>query len=166
METEFQNLEDLFYKKLILYQELKECLEEERRFLVEADMDALWDISDKKQAIVPRIEAIREKMLSTLSEASIHYQMGGPDFSLTTVLSLIPEQYRVRFRKPYLSLVKLKTEVRQRSRENKHFVEKSLDFLDELIGILASAGGSDNTYTNGRISSNRSHANLLLHKEA
>jgi len=165
METKIQTLEELFYKQIMLYQELIECLEDERGFLVETDMDALWEISDRKQSIVPRIEAIQEKMLSTLSEASVDHQMDGPSFSLTTVLSLIPHGYRERFRKPYLSLVKLKAETRQRSQENKRFVEKSLDFLDELIGILANSGGSNNTYTNGRGSSNRSQATRLLHKE-
>lgn len=165
METKFQTLEDLFYKKIMLYQELIEYLEKERGLLVQTDMDALWEISDKKQSIVPRIEALQEKILSTLAEVPIDHQMDGRSFSLTTVLSLIPHGYRERFRKPYLSLVKLKAETRQRSQENKRFVEKSLDFLDELIGILANAGGSNNTYTNGRVSSNRSHTNLLLHKE-
>jgi hypothetical protein len=91
--------------------------------------------------------------------------MDGASFSLTTVLSLIPKEQRERFRKPYLTLVNLKAETRQRSQENKRFVEKSLDFLDELIGILADAGKSNHTYTNGGVSSNTNQANLLLHKE-
>ena len=164
METNFRALEDLFYKKIMLYQELIECLEEERHYLVETDMDALWDISEKKQSIVLRIEAVREKMVATLSKSSLNHQMDGP-FSLTTVLSHIPHSDRDRFRKPYLSLVKLKAETRQISQNNKQFVEKSLDFLDELIGILANAGVSNDTYTNGRVSSKRSQVTLLLHKE-
>jgi len=164
METKIQALEDLFYEKIMLYQELVECLEEERDYLVKTNMDALWEVSDRKQSLVLRIEAVREKMLATLTEASIRHQMDGP-FSLTTVLSLIPHGDRDRFRKPYLSLVKLKAETRQRSQENKRFVEKSLDFLDELIGILAKAGGSNDVYTNGGVSSKRSQANLLLHRE-
>ena len=166
METRFERLEKLFFEKIILYQELVEALKEERNLLINTDMDALWEISEKKQAIVPRIEVVREKILKTLSQGAVTHQMDGASFSLSNVLSRIPRQERERFRKPYLSLVKLKAETRQRSQENKRFVEKSLDFLDELIGILACAGGSNDMYTNdGGISSNKSQANLLLHKE-
>jgi flagellar biosynthesis/type III secretory pathway chaperone len=165
METRFEAMEQLFFEKIILYQELVECLKEERKLLIKTDMDALWEISEKKQAIAPCIEAVRKKMLETLSEGAIDHHMDGASFSLTTVLSLIPREERERFRKPYLSLVNLKAETRQRSQENKRFVEKSLDFLDELIGILSSAGGSSDMYTDGGVSSNKSHANILLHKE-
>jgi flagellar biosynthesis/type III secretory pathway chaperone len=165
METAFQSLEDLFYKKIMLYQELVEYLQEEQACLIKTDMEALWEVSEKKQSIAQRIEAIQEKMLTTLQEASIVHQMNGSPFSLTTVLSLIPHQYRERFRKPYLSLVHLKAETKQRSQENKQFVEKSLDFLDELIGILTNVGGSHDGYTNGGAHSNTNHVNLLLHKE-
>jgi hypothetical protein len=165
METRFKTLEKLFFEKILLYQELVGYLKEERKLLIETDMDALWEISEKKQTIVPRIEAVREKMLAILSEGAIDHQMDGASFSLTTVLSLIPHEERERFRKPYLSLVNLKAETSERNQENKRFVEKSLDFLDDLIGILASAGGSNDMYNNNGVSSNKSHANILLHKE-
>jgi len=165
METRFETMEKLFFEKIILYQELVEYLKKERNLLIKTDMDALWEISEKKQAVALRIEAVRKEMLETLSGGTIDHQMDGASFSLTTVLSLIPREERERFRKPYLSLVNLKAETRQRSQENKNFVEKSLDFLDELIGILASAGGSNDIYTDAGISSNKSHANILLHKE-
>jgi hypothetical protein len=165
METTWQSLEALFYKKIILYQEVVECLEQERDCLIKTDMEALWEISDKKQSVVLHIQDIREEILSLLTEASVDHHMDGKNFSLTTVLSLIPHGERERFRKPYLSLVNLEGETRQRSEENKRFVEKSLDFLDELIGILANVGEHTDGYTNAGVSSNANQANLLLHKE-
>lgn len=165
MRRIFPILEELFYKKIMLYQELNECLKEEREHLIKTDMDALWDVSDKKQSILPRIEALRAQILSTLSDASMNHHMDGRPFSLTTVLSVIPHRERERFQKPYLALVNVKAEIEHRSQENKRFVEQSLDFMDELIGILANAGGSNGIYTNNGISPDKGPGNLLLHRE-
>lgn len=165
MKAPIKTLEDLFYEKIMLYQDLVECLKQEREFLIKTDMDALWEISDKKQSIVPRIEAVREKALAALSEASIDHGMYVSSFSLATVLSLIPPVERKRFKKAYLSLVRLKTETRQRSRENKQFIEQSLDFLDQLISIIANGHTAEPLYNGcGSLDSN-GPANLLLTRE-
>lgn len=165
MHTPMEKLENLFYKKIMLYQELVEVLAEERAFLIKTEMDALWEISDKKQDIARRIEAIRADIIQALSEASVVYQADVTPFSLSAVLSVIPHGERDRFRKHYLSLVNLKAEIRQRSQENKRFVEQSLDFLDELIGILTNSTETNEAYTNSGASSDNNGGNLLLHKE-
>lgn len=165
MQTPIQTLEDLFYEKIMLYQELVDCLSQEKDFLIKTDIDALWEISDKKLAVVKRIESVRGKILSTLSDASIDHGMDVTSFSLTSLLSLIPREARSPFRKAHLSLVGLKAEIRQRSQENKVFVEQSLDFLDELIGILTNAGGTNDVYTKGRILPNKTQGPVLLHRE-
>jgi flagellar biosynthesis/type III secretory pathway chaperone len=165
MQTPIKTLEELFYQKIMLYQELADCLDQEREFLVKTDMDALWEISDKKQAIVTHIESVRGKILSTLSEASIDHGMNAGSFSLAKVLSLIPSEARAPFRKANLSLANLKAETRQRSQENKLFVEQSLDFLDELIGILTNTGKKNEVYSKGQVLPNKAQGNLLLHRE-
>jgi flagellar biosynthesis/type III secretory pathway chaperone len=165
MKTLIQTLEDLFYEKLILYQELVECLKQERQFLIKTDMDALWEISDKKQSIVPRIERVREKMLATLSDASIDHGMDVSSFRLATVLSVIPYTDRGRFKKVYMSLVGLESETRQRSRENRLFVQQSLDFLDELIGIIANAHTPRPVYDGAGGLNKNGPTNLLLSRE-
>ncbi len=165
MKTPIQTLEDLFYEKLVLYQELVECLKEERQFLIDTDMDALWEICDKKQAIVLSIEKVRDKILAALSEASIDHGMDVLSFRLATVLSVIPHTHRGRFKKVYMSLGSLKSETRQRSRENKVFVEQSLDFLDELMGIIANAHKASPLYDDGGGLNKNGPTNMLLSRE-
>lgn len=166
MQTAIQTLEDLFYKKILLYQDLVACLKQERDALIRTDMDVLWKIADEKQSIVSRIATVREKILAALSEASIDHGMDVSSFSLADVLALIPMVHRTRFKKTYLSLVALKDEIHQRSRENRLFIEESLDFLDELIGVIVGAADKPKpVYNNGRSLTGKRHANLLLHKE-
>ncbi len=165
MQTQIKILENLFYDKILLYQELVECLKEEREYLTEADMDILWEVSAKKQDIVLRIETIREKIIEMLSGVCIDHGMDLSSFSLSEALSFVPAQYRLQLRKLYLTLANLKEETRQRSLENKNFVKKSLDFLDELLGILTNASKDGTLYDGQGSLSGKSATNLLLHRE-
>jgi flagellar biosynthesis/type III secretory pathway chaperone len=165
MQTGIQTLENLFYEKILLYQELVECLKKEHAVLINTDMDGLWEIADEKQSIVARIKALRIKILTALSEAAIDYRMDAVSFDLARVYSLIPSMHRERFRKPYLSLMGLKDDIQKRSQENRLFIEECLGFLDELIGIIADTGKQETVYDNGRCSSKKNQANLLLHRE-
>ena len=165
METQIEILKNLFYEKIMLYRDLVECLRRERELLVRTDVDALWEVSDSKQSIGARIGAVRGKILKALSEAAIDHDMDSSSFRLSTVLSLIPSRDRVGFKKPYMSLVNLKSEIRQRSQENKLFIEQSLAFLDELITIIANTDEAQPLYDKGGCLNSKGHHNLLLQRE-
>ena len=165
MQTPIQTLENLFHEKILLYQDLVECLKKEHDVLINTDVDALWEIAHEKQSIAARIETLRGKMLTALSEAAIDHRTDAVSFDLAHVYSLIPRMHRERFKKAYLSLVNLKGEIRRRSQENRLFIDECLNFLDELIGIIADTGKRNDVYTNGRFSRNKGQANLLLHRE-
>lgn len=165
MENALKILEDLFHRKIMLYQELVESLKQERALLAKPDMDGLWDVSDRKQMLVTRIEGVRSDILCALANASLQYDMDEEDFSLAAVMAAFPQENKGRFRQSYLSLVHLKAEVRQRSLENKVFVEQSLDFLDELISIIADTGVPDRPYTNGGSIHQSGSFNVLVSRE-
>ena len=165
MQTAIQTLENLFHEKIMLYQDLVECLKKEHEVLTNTDMDRLWEIADEKQTIVARIESVRNKILTALPDVAIDRLTDDVSFDLARVYSVIPRMQRGRIKKPYFSLVSLKGEIQRRSRENKRFIEECLSFLDELIGIITDTGKQGAVYDNGRCSRNKDHANLLLHRE-
>jgi len=164
MQTQIEILKNLFYEKIMLYRDLVECLRRERDLLIRTDVDALWEVSDSKQSIGAR-GAVRGEILKALSEAAIDHDMDLSSFRLSTVLSLIPSRDRVEFKKPYLSLVSLKSETRQRTQENKLFIEQSLAFLDELITIIANTDKAEPLYDEEGCLNSKGHKNLLLHRE-
>jgi flagellar biosynthesis/type III secretory pathway chaperone len=165
MQTSIQALKTLIYDKILLYQDLVECLKEEHELLIKTDVDALWEISDKKQSVVSRVEALRGKILTALSEAGIEHDSNVSSFDLTHIFSLIPPMQRRGLNKAYSSLVKLKNETRRRCHENRLFIEECLDFLDELIGILANTGKPSDFYNKERFLRAKGQVNLLLHRE-
>ena len=165
MQRAIQTVENLFHEKILLYQDLVECLKEERDVLTNTDMDRLWQIAYEKQSIVARIQTLRSKILTALSDAAIDHHTDAVSFDLSHVYSLIPGMHRECIKKPYLSLVSLKGEIQRRSRENRLFIEECLNFLDELIGIIADTGKQGAVYDNRRSSRSKDHANLLIHRE-
>lgn len=165
MQIAIQTLENLFHEKILLYQDLVECLKRERDVLTKTDMDGLWEIADQKQSIAGRIETVRNKILTALSDIPTDRRTDGVSFDLARVYSLIPPMDRERIKKAYFSLISLKSEIQRRSRENKLFIEECLSFLDELIGIITDTGKQGAVYDNRRSSRNKNHANLLLHRE-
>ena len=165
MQTAIQTLEDLFHEKILLYRDLVECLKKERDVLIKTDIDALWEIADEKHVIVSCIEAVRGKILTVLSQTAIDHRMDAVSFDLARVYSLISSVHREQLKKAYLSLVSLKGEIQGRSQENRLFIEACLNFLDELIGIIADTGKQNAVYDNGGTSRHQNQANLLLHRE-
>ena len=59
-------IETLFHEKILLYGELLDVLEQEKKSITEIDIESLWEISEKKQQIALRIENIR-KMIRVIT---------------------------------------------------------------------------------------------------
>lgn len=166
MERTVEVIGELLYKKIILYQDLVQVLRKEREHLAKADVDALWEVSAEKQELVVAVEAIRDQVLASLSEISVDHGMKASTFSLSRVVSLVPYPHERALKKAHLTLLGLKAEVRQLSRENKAFIEQSLDFLDEIIGLIARSGDGAQLYDDGGVVSDNRRSTLLLLKEA
>ena len=165
MDTQVETLRNLFYDKILLYRELVENLKAERGHLVKADMDALWKISTKKQELVAAIEAVRKEILNRLSAMDIAHEMDVSSFSLSRVVHQVSQDRRSILRKPYLTVVGLKAQTRQLSAENKVFIEESLEFLDEVIGIIAGSGDGDGVYDGAGAVRAKDHSNRLFCRE-
>ena len=118
-------LEDLFQRKIILYDDLLHCLEVERESLVTINMDALWTISREKEEICSKIESIRQEIVSV-------FDMDGQDSSLplNRILRLVPEEKAGTFQSFFLTLDKLKNEIELLRKANMAFMNDSLRFLD------------------------------------
>jgi len=134
-------LEDLFQRKIILYDDLLRCLEKERESLVTINMDALWAISKEKEEICSKIESIRQEIVSVVD-------IDGQDSSLplNRILGLVPEEKAGTFQGFFLTLVKLKNEIELSRKANMVFIKDSLRFLDEMISIITGGNKSKMVY--------------------
>lgn len=155
-----QLLEKLFYKKILLYNDLLHCLKRERESLINIDLDKLWGISREKEETCSQIKSIRQEIIST-----VNLGIDEESFNPNHILDLIPRESRAKFEKLYLTLIKLKSEIEILRKENMIFIDDSLQFLDDLISIITGKETSKIMY-NEKCHLRKSGANILLSREA
>lgn len=164
METSWSEMEALFHKKIMLYGDLSDILKQEKKSIMEIDIDSLWKISEEKQKIASDIDGVRRSILDALTEASIPHDMDVASFQISRILAVLPKGIGERLNKAYVTLLALKDEVQGFLEENKRFVREYLEVLDDLIGIITDVGGPEPVYDKSRYPV-KTATNLLLHQE-
>ncbi len=159
-DTIIQLLERLFYKKIMLYNDLLHCFKKERESLINIDVDNLWSISREKEQICSKIKSIRQEIISAINPG-----IDQKSFIPKQILELIPGKNRTKFQKLYLTLTRLKGEIEALRKENMIFIDDSLHFLDEMISIITGETKSEIMY-NDKCHLSRSDTNILLSREA
>ena len=160
LDTFIKEMERLFHKKLMLYNDLLHCLEKERKSLIDVDLDTLWSISREKEEICSKIKSIQQEITSTINPG-----IDQKTFNLNRILDMIPGDKRGLFQKEYLALMKLKNEIEVFRKENMLYIDDSLHFLDEMISIITGESKSKIMY-NDKCHMTESGANILLRREA
>jgi len=159
-DTIVQSIEKLICDKILLHNDLLHCFMEERDSLINIDLDKLWRISEEKEEICSKIDSIRQKIIS-----AVNPWIDQKIFDLNQILDLIPKENKPKFRELYQVLIRLNSEVQALKKENKLFIDDSLNFLDEIISIITGHTESKIMYNNKRHIT-ESGANILLRREA
>ena len=157
-------IETLFHEKILLYRDLLDVLEQEKKSITEIDIEGLWEISEKKQQIASKIEDIRKKIIHTLKDASPSPDVDEDKFEISRILSVVPSEIAERLKKVHVTLVSLKNNIQVLLSENKRFVGDYLNVLDDLIGVITDSGSPGEIYGKDRCSG-RLNSQLLLHRE-
>lgn len=158
-EVNIQELENKFYQKLTLYNDLFECLKRERACLIGIDLDCLWDISSEKEDVVARIKSLRQEIVALFSSNE-----SLPWTSLDQVLASLPGENGERLKKLKQTIDRLKADIETLRKENISFVDHSLLFIDEIISIIAGETLTGNVY-NQKCRLRKSDNNVLLCRE-
>jgi hypothetical protein len=83
---------------------------------------------------------------------------------LSDLVMLLSAEGKTVFQGLYYRLAELRSEVEALRKENMHYVNDSLQFIDEIIAVISGAAGHRNTYDRRCLI--RKEANpLLLRKE-
>jgi len=164
MEVSGLTIESLYQEKIILYQDLLDALETERKSIINIDVDALWEISEKKSRIARKIEKKQQQILVQLKGMPVRYGMYISSIDAQKILDLLPNEIKERLKKVKVTLGTLKKEIQVRLKENKGYVGEYLTVLDEIIGVVADTGKQNPVYNRGRRAGNPA-THLFLHRE-
>jgi hypothetical protein len=157
---DFQSIENHFYNKILLYDDLLHCFLEERDSLINLNLEKLWRISKEKTQICSRIESIRQEILSTVNKDANQNK-----FDLNSIPDLAPLENKPKFHKLFIRLIRLKAEIEALRKENMSYIDDSLRFLDEMVSIITGDTKARVVYNNKRYLS-KPGTNILLSREA
>lgn len=170
-QTIVQSVQQMVDNKIALYKDLLHCFKQERNALIHIDLDKLWCISKDKEQICGQIYAVRQKIDSAVDplmkkKADRHDDRIMSD--LNQMLDLIPKESKPVFHNLFLELDRLKREIKNFKKENMDFINDSLKFLDEMVGIITGAENATGTgaYNNKAGLNNQYGSNVFLRREA
>lgn len=158
--TLVQSLEIMLYKKVTLYQDLLGCFKNEKESLLDIDLDRLWSISREKEELCSKIRSLRKVLLSVISPDADE-----KSFTLGQVLKFVPREKKREFHELTRTLTELKEEIEVLREGNRTYIDESLQFLDNMISIIAGETTRKVTYDDKCHLSNFA-ANVLLRREA
>lgn len=156
-------IENMLQEKLLLYQELKKIFEQEKKYIVDMNVDSLWETLERKKQLALEILGIRERIFSLFEEKKLSLNMQASAFSLSQVINSLPLPVKTKsgLKKVKVKLETLKKEITALASENKRYTNEYLSVID---GIFATIIGTENkkAYNNtGKVFTDNSVKTLL-----
>jgi flagellar biosynthesis/type III secretory pathway chaperone len=153
-------MEALMAEKERCLSDLIGCFEDERRFLLKVDLDALAGVSRRKEAVAMTLSALNDKIRCTARSES-------PDIGVEprqVADGELKSSRRSHFEHLQLKLKGLERDVALRRMENRAIINESIEFLDDLLAILTGNDAKKETYDQTRRVRPKKQP-LLIHRE-
>jgi hypothetical protein len=135
-----QCLEGQLQEHLERYQKLVDFLEQEKKHLLNLDLDGLLAVSKAKERLARNIIAGSGSLQDSIAEAALMLGLGtDPAPTLAEIASRIPAPYGARLSEGAGNLARLKNLILRENETARHFVEESLELVTGSINILSGA---------------------------
>jgi len=138
-------IEHLLKEKLSFYYKLADILKQEKKFILNINVDSLWKVSSKKKNIVELIEKLRKKILYLFDEKKIDHEMNIKTFNLSELIALVPlhggKKTNLRYLK--IKLDGIKQEITLLAKENKNFINEYFCIVDDLVTTIINEADKD-----------------------
>jgi hypothetical protein len=150
MESNIQEIEAIYYRKISLFRQLIDCIALEKDNLINLDIKNLWSVMEEKQKILGSIEDARDQLKDIRGDNAPFHD--------------IPIKDRQAIMELSQTLIDLKEEIKTRVTENVTFINETLDFFHELFSVFTKADMPEDSY--GPLRNNRKgSSNLIYHNE-
>ncbi len=163
MENLAYDIKHLIQEKLFLYGELKKILEQERKYIGDMDVAALWRMTDQKNQIVMKIEQKREQILLIFEAQKTLQKMGLDSFSLTDVINGLPFPVIVKsdLKKIKVQLDILKKELVGMAFENKRHANEHLEVVNGIFETIVDSEHLEKYSNQGQTLKNKDGKSFL-----
>jgi flagellar biosynthesis/type III secretory pathway chaperone len=138
--TIIQTLADQLDIHLERYQQLIDFLKEERHCLLGLDLDGLLKISQSKESLGSNIKESIDRLTESVSQTGLMLGLD-PERTptLAEVAALCPKPYDNRLNDGAIKLARLKNIISMDNQANRHFIEYSLNLINDSLNVLTGA---------------------------
>jgi hypothetical protein len=138
--TVVQQLEEQLAGHLERYQALVDFLEQEKKHLLNLDLDGLMVVSKAKEKLARNIIAGSGDLKEAIDRTALMLGLtDDPPPTLAEIAARAPAPYGIRLGEGAGSLARLKNLILRENETARHFVEESLELVTGSINILSGA---------------------------
>lgn len=150
-------LHEALREEILLAGEILALLELEKEALVRMDMQALIDLSTRKEEQVARMQGLDEQVREIA--ASLAGSQASPPARLRDLLACLGQEEGALLEQQRLRLSGLREQILERTLVHKNFVEESRTFFNDAIATVMSSVAERPLYGRGK-AFNRPSVNL------
>lgn len=163
MEKFAYKIENIVQEKLLLYETLKKVLVQEKKCIIDMDVDFLWEIAERKNQLVAEVQNARERMLSLLREHHVRLETDSKSFNLYQIIKSLPfsKKFKSDLKKYKIKLDLIKQELSTTASENRRYVNEHLSVINGIFATIVNSEGTDQYTPSGLILNNSSVKRLI-----
>ena len=163
MEKHADNLENLLEEKLCLYKELQVIFEQETHYVVDMDVDSLWETIAQKKQITSRLERLSEKMGQILEIRAKELNADITLFTLSDLIKNLPVSKKIQSKlgKIQFALGIYQKTISDLALANKTYINDSLGLINDVFSMVLDTAGKKEYNKSGRLLGNKGKNGLF-----
>ncbi len=132
-------IEDLLEKELSLYKQLHTILEKEKRYIVDMDIDCLWETTAQKKQIVLKLGQIEKRVHRLMENKHEELSLKSQSLKFSDFIEKlpVPRKIKSRLRKIKLGLETYKKSVSTLGLANKTYIIESISVINDIVSTIA-----------------------------
>ncbi len=135
-------IEKILRKKLSAYQNLIQVFRAEQDYIVNINVDALWETSAAKKKYASEIETLRAELLTILENNNIAHNLDVATFSLSSFVKQLPvsRQLKLGLHQLVLDIDIEKDALKRAASENRKYVLQYLGVVSDIMSTITAFG--------------------------
>lgn len=152
MEDKILQLVKLIGEEVVIFETFLQLLNRQQEALVGNDMESLQAVTLEQEQLAVRTSQVEQRRAELVRSLSQEMNRNQSDINLTELTKLVSEPESNQIRSLQSTLLKLHEQISTIKSRNDFLIKKSMEYLDNTLSYLATAGEKKATYEaeNGR----------------
>ena len=163
MEKFTAKIRSLLQDKLLYYQKLKTVIEEEKKYVVEMNVEKMWKTIAQKKELTTEIEGVIQEIKGLFETHLFPLQSDSETFQLSRAIEKIPTSPKARadLKAVCFSINACKEDISLLAKENKRYVAEYLSVIDGIFSTVVNFKRKSQYSHSGQMVSGKDNVSLI-----